>query len=83
MCNLLELTTNDWLSMSTEEKENLVVLIGRWWEDYENIIVENYDDMIQILDHQTEQYFKNGVDISLFETACELYSVDATTYIAG
>lgn len=79
---VLEQTTETWLAMTAEEKADFVVLIGRWWEDYENIIVEDYDEMVEVLDHQMEQYSKNGVmDASVFETACEIYEVDKTVYI--
>ncbi len=78
---VLEQTTETWLAMSTDEKDAMVVLIGRWWEDKEDIIVEDYDDMIKKIDHQMEQYFKNGVNENLFNTVCEIYDVDKSIYI--
>ncbi len=77
---VLEQTTNSWLDMTQEEKEELVILVGRWWEDYENIIVEDYDDMIKVMDHQMETYYRNNVDANFFLTVCEIYEVDATKY---
>ena len=78
---VLSQTTNTWLQMTKEQKEAYVVLIGRWWEDRQNIVVEDYDDMVKVMDHQMEQYFKNGVNDYAFLTACEIYDVDKTKYV--
>lgn len=72
--------TEDWLTMTKEEKDEYVILVGRWWEDYENLIVEDYDDMVKVVDHQMEQYHKNGVNDYVFYTICEIYDVDVTVY---
>ncbi len=72
--------TEDWLAMTKEEKNEYVILVGRWWEDYENLIVEDYDDMVKVVDHQMEQYHKNGVNDYVFYTICEIYDVDVTVY---
>ena len=77
---VLAQTTEDWLAMTKEEKDNYVVLVGRWWEDYENLIVEDYEDMVKVVDHQMEQYHKNGVNDYVFYTICEIYDVDVTVY---
>ena len=77
---VLDQKTEDWLAMTEEEKDNYVVLVGRWWEDYENLIVEDYDDMVKVVDHQMEQYHKNGVNDYVFYTICEIYDVDVTVY---
>lgn len=77
---VLEQTTESWLEMDKDTKDALVVLIGRWWEDCENIIVEDYDDMVYVLEHQMEQYHKNGVDESVFVTACDIYDIDESIY---
>lgn len=81
MTYVLAQTTETWLAMDKDEKDALVVLIGRWWEDYENIIVEDYDEMVNVIDHQMEQYHKNGVDESLFVTVCDIYDMDVNVYI--
>ncbi|MBR5506707.1 MAG: copper amine oxidase N-terminal domain-containing protein [Clostridia bacterium] len=78
---VLEQTTETWLNMTAEEKEAYVVLIGRWWEDYENIIVEDYEDMVKVIDHQMEQYYKNAVNEYVFFTVCEIYEVDKNIYV--
>ncbi|MBE6008273.1 MAG: hypothetical protein E7235_03630 [Lachnospiraceae bacterium] len=72
---LLSQTTNTWLEMSEEEKSDFVVLIGRWFEDQNNYIVEDYDTMVEMLDRQMEQYFKNGVDEGVLSTACDIYDL--------
>ncbi len=77
---VLSQTTEEWLDMTKEEKDNYVVLVGRWWEDYENLIVEDYEDMVKVIDHQMEQYQKNGVNDYVFYTICEIYDVDVTVY---
>ena len=77
---VLDQTTQSWLNMTAEDKDALVVLIGRWWEDRDNIIVEDYDDMVKVLDHQMEQYYKNDVNANVFLTVCEIYEVDASKY---
>ena len=77
---VLEQTTEDWLAMTEEEKGDYLVLVGRWWEDYENLIVEDYDDMLKTVDHQMEQYHKNDVNYFVFLTICEIYDVDASKY---
>ena len=67
--------TNTWLEMSQEEKDDLVVLMGRWMEDVTGYIVEDYDDMVKVLDHQMEQYFKNGVNEGVMKTVGDIYQV--------
>ena len=67
-------TTNTWLELSPIEKDDLVVLIGRWLEDSSGFIVESYEDLVVMLDHQMEQYFKNGVNESVLATVCDICS---------
>lgn len=81
MTYVLEQTTESWLAMTENEKSDFVVLVGRWWEDYQNIIVEDYDDMVKVLDHQMEQYHRYGVNEYVFITACDIYEVDETKFI--
>ena len=77
---LLEHTTETWLGLDKEHKDEIVVLIGRWWEAVDGKIVEDYDEMVSMLDHQMEQYHKNGVNESLFATACDIFEVDVKNY---
>lgn len=37
--------------------------------------------MVSVLDHQMEQYYKNKVDESVLETACDIYKLDITKYV--
>ena len=39
-------TTNSWLDMTEEAKDELVVLIGRWLEESSGYIVPDYDDLV-------------------------------------
>ena len=78
---VLDQTTQSWLKMSKEEKDELVVYIGRWWEDCEGRIVEDYDDMVNVIDHQMEQYYRNNVNETLFDVVCDIYGVDKTLYV--
>ena len=77
---VLDQMTYDWLAMTPAEKDDYVMMVGRWWEDYENIIVEDYDEMIDVLDHQCEQYYRNDVNEFVFFTLCDIYGVDVDTY---
>ena len=36
--------------------------------------------MVKVVDHQMEQYHKNGVNDYVFYTICEIYDVDVTVY---
>ena len=80
---VLKQTTNSWLELSQIEKDDLVVLIGRWWEGCENYIVEDYERMVADLDHQMETYFRNKVDAGVMETACDIYGLDITVITAA
>ena len=75
--------TNEWLAMSEDEKSELLSMIGRWWEDYEGHVVEDYDQMLMDMDHQMEQYFRNDVDEGVFQTACDIYGIDVSVYVMG
>ena len=80
MVYVCDQTTNSWLKMSEEEKDAYVVLVGRWWEERDNFIVPDYDEMVSMLDHQSETYYRNGVDLAILITACELYDIDLLKY---
>ena len=72
---VLAQTTNTWLELSTQQKDELAVLVGRWLEDASGFVVEDYADLVTMLDHQMEQYFKNGVDEGVLATACDILGV--------
>ena len=72
---VLAQTTNTWLELPHDQKDELVVLMGRWMEDDSGYIVSDYDELIAMLDHQMETYFRNQVNTSLLETACDVLAV--------
>ena len=78
---VVNIKTNDWLAMNKDEKSAYVELVGRWWEDYENRIVEDYDNMVKTVDHQMEQYYRYDVNEFVFLTICEIYEVDKSKYV--
>ena len=49
-------TTNTWLEMNRQEKDDLVALVSRSLEANYSFIVEDFDDLVIMLDHQMEQY---------------------------
>ena len=69
---MLAQTTNTWLEMSQQDKDDLVVLIGRSLEASHNYIVADYDELVMMLDNQTEKYFRNGVDESVLATVKDI-----------
>ena len=70
-------TTNSWLELSQQEKDDLVVLIGRTLEASDGFIVEDYENLVAMLDHQMEQYYRNGVDAGVLATACDILGIEA------
>ena len=68
--------TMTWLEMTPAEKDDLVALVGRWLEDSSGYIVEDYDDLVVMLDRQMEQYFKNGVNEGVLATVCDICSTN-------
>ena len=73
---MMSQTTNTWLELSAMEKDDLVVLIGRYLEDTRGYIVPDYDELIAMLDHQMEQYYRNDVNESVFDTVCDILGVE-------
>ena len=72
---MLAQTTNTWLEMSQQDKDDLVVLIGRSLEASHNYIVADYDELVMMLDNQTEKYFRNGVDESVLATVKGIFGL--------
>ena len=52
-----------------------MALVGSSLEVAYGFIVEDYDELVVILDHQMEQYYKNGVDASVLNTVCDIYGI--------
>ena len=73
---MLSQTTNTWLELSETEKDDLIVLVGRWLENATGYIVEDYDDLVFMLDHQMEQYYRNGVDEKVLDTVCDILGIE-------
>ena len=69
-------TTNSWLKMTKEEKDDFVVPIGRWLEETKDYIIEDYDELVSMLDHQMEQYYRNSVDEGVFDTVCDILNIE-------
>ena len=72
---MLAQTTNSWLEMTQQQKDDLVVLVGRTLEASNGFIVEDYDDLVTMLDHQMEQYSKNGVDEGVLDTVRDIFGL--------
>ena len=72
---MLAQTTNSWLEMTQQQKDDLVVLVGRTLEAFHGFIVEDYDDLVTMLDHQMEQYSKNGVDEGVLDTVRDIFGL--------
>lgn len=68
-------TTNSWLELSQTEKDDLVVLVGRYLEEATGFIVPDYDELVAMLDHQMEQYYRNSVDESVLVTVCDMFGL--------
>ena len=73
---MLAQTTNSWLEMSRQEKDDLVILIGRSLEASDGFIVPDYDELVAMLDHQMEQYFRYSVNESVLATVRDICGVD-------
>ncbi|MDD4690269.1 MAG: copper amine oxidase N-terminal domain-containing protein [Eubacteriales bacterium] len=83
MQRVLDTTTNSWLKMTDKEKKEIATLINRWWFEYEGYEPADINEMIEVVDHQMEQYFKNSVDEGVFQTVCDIYGIDISKYIQG
>ncbi len=80
---VLSFQTKSWLDLKTEQKEKVISIMARWWEEVDGYIVEDFDAVLMDLDHQMETYYKNKVDAGVFETACDIYKIDLSHYIMG
>lgn len=78
---VLGIRTESWLELSQEQKEEVIFIIGRWWDAVDGYVVENFDSMLADLDHQMETYHRNGVDEGILQTACDIYGMDVSKYI--
>ena len=69
-------TTNSWLEMDQVEKDDLVALMARLLEESNGYIVEDFDELAFMLDHQMETYYRNKVDIGVYETVCDILDIN-------
>lgn len=80
---VLSFRTKSWLALNREQKEKLVSIMTRWWDEVSGYVLEDFDAALADLDHQMETYFRNGVDEGVFQTACDIYGIDLSRYIMG
>lgn len=80
---VISFRTKSWLELRTEQKEIVVSIIARWWDEVDGYVVEDFDEMLAALDHQMETYSRNNVDEGVFQTACDIYEIDVSKYIMG
>lgn len=80
---VISLRTESWLALNQDQKSNAVSLMARWWDVVDGYVVENFDAVLADLDHQMETYYRNKVDEGVFQTACDIYSINISNYIMG
>lgn len=80
---VLSFRTKSWLALKSEQKEKVVSIMARWWDEVDGYVVEDFDAVLADLDHQMETYFRNNVDEGVFQTACDIYDIDISNYIMG
>ncbi|MDD4495808.1 MAG: copper amine oxidase N-terminal domain-containing protein [Eubacteriales bacterium] len=80
---VLSFRTKSWLALKQEQKEKVISIMARWWDEVDGYVVEAFDAVLADLDHQMETYFRNGVDEGVFQTACDIYEIDLSNYIRG
>ena len=80
---VLSLRTESWLALNQDQKSNVISLMARWWDVVDGYVVEDFDAVLADLDHQMETYYRNKVDEGIFQTACDIYSINISNYIMG
>ena len=80
---VISLRTESWLALNQDQKSNVVSLMARWWDVVDGYVVEDFDAVLADLDHQMETYHRNKVDEGVFQTACDIYSINISHYIMG
>ena len=80
---VLSFRTKSWLALKQEQKEKVVSIMARWWDEVDGYVVEDFDAVLEDLNHQMETYFRNSVDEGVFQTACDIYGIDISNYIMG
>lgn len=80
---VLSFRTKSWLALKQDQKEKVISIMARWWDEVDGYVVEDFDAVLADLDHQMETYFRNSVDEGVFQTACDIYGIDISKYIMG
>lgn len=78
---ILSFKTQSWLDLSDAQQDKVISMITHWWELFDGYVEEDLDLLKQDLNHQMETYSRNKVDISLFETACEIRDINTDKYL--
>jgi hypothetical protein len=78
---ILSFKTQSWLDLTDNQQDNVVSLIARWWELVDGYVVPDLDALKQDLNHQMATYFRNEVNASLFETACDIRVINTNKYL--
>ncbi len=78
---VLRFRTQSWLDLTDTEQDKVVSLIARWWELVDGYADPDLDRLKQDLNHQMSTYFRNQVNISLFETACDIRDINPSIYL--
>lgn len=78
---VLSFKTKSWSELTDAQKDHVVMLIARWWEVVDGYVVPDFDALRQDLDHQMATYFRNDVNISVFETACDIRDINTDKYL--
>jgi hypothetical protein len=78
---VLSLNTKSWLDLTDAQQDDVISLTVRWWESVDGYVDPDFDLLKQDLTHQMETYFRNNVDIGVFETACDIRGIDTTNYL--
>jgi len=80
---VISIRTESWLALSQDQKSDVVSLMARWWDVVDGYVVEDFDAVLVDLDHQIETYYRNKIDEGVFQTACDIYSINISNYIMG
>jgi hypothetical protein len=78
---VLSFKTQSWLDLSDTQQDNVVLLIARWWDLVDCYVDPDLDRLKQDLNHQMSTYFRNQLNISLFETACDIRNINTDKYL--
>lgn len=78
---ILSLKTQSWLDLNEAKQDETISLIVRWWESVDGYVDPDLDALKQDLNHQMETYSRNNTNMGLFETSCDIRSIDPSKYL--